>query len=123
MNVNNPMSQKTLLSFFFLFFLFSSFFLFHQNQNKLDPDAGKNWWTLAFISLEKDEKIDFFVENHSDQNNFSYEIYVGKEMIAKDNFIAKSKEKTVVRVPSIKPQSERIRIIVDNGKEKKEIYK
>lgn len=117
------MKQKKLIFIASSFFFLSAFFLFHQNDRGLDPDLGKNWWTLAFSSLDQNEKIDFIIENHSDKNEFSYEVSVGKEVILEDTFTAKSKEKTIVRIPSIKQQSERVRITVTDGTEKKEIYK
>lgn len=117
------MSQKKILSISLAFFFLSTLFLFGQNQRGLDPDEEKNWWVLAFVSLDQDEKIDFFVENHSDKKDFSYEVSVGKEIILKDTFTAKFKEKTIVRIPSIKQQPERVRIMVTDGTETKEIYR
>jgi len=123
MNENNSMSQNKLILIALLFFFVSVTLLFWKNDRGLNPDLGKNWWTLSFVSPNQNEKLDFLIENHSDKNEFSYEVRVGKELIMKNVFIAKSKEKTTVRIPSIKPQSERVQITVTAGTEKKEIYR
>lgn len=117
------MPQKTFLIISIFFFVLGTIFLFRQNSQELDPDLGKNWWTLSFALPEQEESLSFIIENHSNQTNFSYEITVGKEIISKEIFFAKSGEKTTVMSPSIIKQNERVRITVRAGTEKKEIYR
>lgn len=117
------MSQKTLLIVSIFFFVTSTLFLFLQNDRELDPDQGKNWWTLSFSVPEQVESLGFIIENHSNQTHFSYEITVGKEIISKEIFTAKQGEKTTVMPPSIIKQNERVKIAVTAGTEKKEIYR
>lgn len=119
----NFMAQRKLLIIVSVLFVASALFLFWQNDRELNPDRGKIWWTLSFTQPEQEESLSFTLENHSNQTDFSYEISVGKELIQKESFIAKSGEKTVVLPPSIKKQSERVKITVITGTEKKEIYR
>ncbi|MEI8096707.1 MAG: hypothetical protein WCG73_01220 [Candidatus Moraniibacteriota bacterium] len=117
------MEQKKLILISILLFISSAFFLFWQNDRELDPDLGKNWWTLSFSLPNQPESLGFIVENHSDQTKFSYEIAVGKEIILKEMFTAKHGESTTITPPSIKKQSGRVKITVMAGTEKKEIYR
>lgn len=117
------MSQKKLIIISILIFVASAIVLFWQSDRELDPNQGKNWWTLSFAMPNQEESLSFIVENHSDQTHFSYQIAVGKEVISKENFIAKRGEKTTVLPPSITKQSERVKITVMAGVEKKEIYR
>ena len=120
---NNTMSQKSLLIAFLAFFTVSSLVLFWQNDREMDPDQGKNWWTLSFTLPKESESLSFIVENHSDQSSFQYEIMVGKMVIARESFTAKPGEKTIITPPSITEQLERVKITVTTGTEKKEIYR
>lgn len=117
------MSQKKLILVSLLLFVASALVLFWQSDRELDPDQGKNWWTLSFALPNQEESLSFVIENHSDQTNFSYEIAVGKEIISKKSFIAKRGEKTTITPPSIAKQNERVKITVTTGTEKKEIYR
>jgi hypothetical protein len=117
------MAQKSLLILFIIFFATSALFLFWQNDRELDPDQGKNWWTLSLTSPEQEASLGFVIENHSNQTNFQYEIFVGRDMILQDTLVAKSGEKTSVTPPSIAKQTERVKITVTAGNEKKEIYR
>lgn len=124
MNGNKTaMSQKTLLITFLVFFAVSSLVLFWQNDREMDPDQGKNWWTLSFTFPNESESLSFMVENHSDQSSFQYEIILGKMVIARESFTAKPGEKTIITPPSITEQSERVKVTVTTGTEKKEIYR
>lgn len=117
------MPQKYLITSIILLFVVSATFLFWQNNRELDPDQGKNWWTLAFASPQESKNLSFIVENHSNQTEFQYEITANKTLVTKDNFVVQRGEKLTV-TPSIATTSdERIKITVTLGKEKKEIYK
>lgn len=117
------MTQRSLLISFLLLFIVSTIFLFWRSDRELDPDQGKNWWTLSFALPKQVESLSFNLENHSRETTFSYEISVGKEIISKETFIAKRGEITTISPPSIKEQSERVKITVSTGTEKKEIYR
>ncbi|OIP58397.1 MAG: hypothetical protein AUK19_03630 [Candidatus Moranbacteria bacterium CG2_30_45_14] len=119
----NAMTQKSLPISFLLLFIASTLFLFWQSDRELNPDQGKNWWTLSFVLPKQTESLSFNLENHSNQTAFSYEISVGREIISKETFTAKRGERTTVLPPSIKEQSERVKITVSTGTEKKEIYR
>ncbi|MFZ2187742.1 MAG: hypothetical protein WAV46_03920 [Candidatus Moraniibacteriota bacterium] len=117
------MTQKSFILFFITLFAISALLLFWQNDRELDPDQGKNWWTLSFVLPKQEENLGFVVENHSDQTDFRYEITVGRETILKEAFIAKRGERTTVTPPSITKQSERVKITVTAGNDRKEIYR
>lgn len=117
------MTHKRLLTVSIFLFALSALFLFWQSDRELDPDQGKNWWTLSFALPKQEESLNFDIENHSDQSDFSYEVSVGKEIISKETFVAKRGERTTILVPSIKKQIERVKITVTAGTEKKEIYR
>lgn len=117
------MSHKKLLTFCSIFFVIGTLFLFTKNEEERNPDKEKNWWTLSLLSPKEEENLAFTVENHSTQTDFSYEIMIGKETIAKESFLAKRSEKTTITPPLLRKQSERVRVIVTTGDEKKELYR
>lgn len=117
------MSQKTLISIFFIFFATSTLFLFWQNERELDPNRNKNWWMLAFATPQESNNLSFVVENHSDQNNFRYKIVANKETIAEEMFDIKRGETKTIFPPLTATPDVRTFVIVETGKEQKEIYK
>lgn len=117
------MSQKYLIATIFLLFAAGAVFLFWQNARELDPDQGKNWWTLAFASPENSESLSFIVENHSTETTFLYEITVDKTLAAKESFVVKRGEKMTITPSLAAKEGGRTKITVTLGKEKKEIYR
>lgn len=117
------MSQKNLIIILLFFFTVSAVFLFWQNDRELDPDQGKSWWTLAFASPQEPENLSFIVENHSDQETFEYEIMADKTLVTKDSFVVKRGEKATITPILTAKASERTKITVTLGTEKKEIYR
>lgn len=117
------MPQKYLIAVIFFLFAAGALFLFWQNARELDPDQGKNWWTLAFASPENSEDLSFIVENHSTETTFRYEIAVDQTPAAKESFVVKRGEKITVTPSLAAKEGERTKITVILGKEKKEIYR
>lgn len=117
------MSQKTLITIFFILFIASTMFLFWKNERELDPNYNKSWWTLSFASPQEQTNLSFTIENHSDQNNFRYQIIANKEIIAEETLeIKRGETKTVFPSLTATPDI-RTSVIVTTGKEQKEIYK
>lgn len=115
--------RKYLIAVLSLFFIVSTIFLFWQNERGLDPNYNKSWWTLSFATPREPTNLSFTIENHSDQNNFRYKIIANKEILTEETFeIKRGETKTifpsVIAVPNI-----RTFVIVESGKEKKEIYR
>lgn len=117
------LSEKYLLALFCLFFAMSSAFLFWQNERELDPNQGKNWWTLAFVAPTTTNSLDFVVENHGPQATFQYQITADKKMYVEGMFELKTGETRIV-TPEINVLTDaRTVISVTRDQEKKEIYR
>ena len=117
------MSQKFLITIFFIFFAASALFLFWQNERELDPNRNKNWWTLAFAAPQESDSLSFIVENHSDQNNFRYKIIANKETLAEETLEIKRGETKTISPILTAVSDIRTSVIVTDGKEQKEIYR
>ena len=117
------MTQRSLIFLCIALFAGSALFLFWQNERELDPDRGKNWWTLSFAVPKNPESLDFTVENHSDNREFQYKIVADDETLAEATFDLKRGEK-IILTPSVTTQTDtRTRVIVITAKEKQEIYR
>lgn len=117
------MSQKILIAIFFIFFAASTVFLFWQNERELDPNYNKSWWTLAFTNPQESDNLSFIVENHSDQNNFRYQIVVDKKTLFEETLEIKRGETKTISPSVIAVPNTRTFVIVESEKEKKEIYR
>lgn len=117
------MTQRFLIIICIGLFVASATFLFWKNARELDPDQGKNWWTLAFALPQETENLSFIVENHSDQTAFQYEITADKTSVAKDTFVVMRGEKETIIPPLVADRSTRTKVTVTLGNEKKEIYR
>lgn len=117
------MSHKKILTYCIFLFVLVTLFLFMENSKELDPNEGKDWWTLSLTSPDHEESLSFAVDNHSTKTDFSYEIMVGKNTITKESFLAEKTKRTVINPPLLRKQSERVKIIVTTGDEKKELYR
>src|SRR3990167_5730764 len=117
------MAQRSLILIFIVLFVASAFFLFWKNERELDPDQGKSWWTLAFAIPEESKSLSFIVENHSDQMAFEYEIMADKLLLARNSFVVQRGEKVVIAPPLTAQTSERTKVTITLGTEKKEIYR
>ena len=116
-------SEKFLILVFCALFAASSSFLFWQNEQELDPNQGKNWWTLSFATPEDTTNIDFIIENHSRETSFRYQIMADKNILEEATIkIPSGASQTVLPAPLIQTDS-RTTITVTTGTEKKEIYR
>ncbi len=122
-----PLSEKKLVVFFFLLFSVSALFLFWQNKRELDPNQGKDWWTLSFEAPGDPNSLVFIVENHTKQSEFSYEAtyeVTPDNVISVRDSITVAPGETKMITPNIVPQPGlRTSVIVTTRTEKKEIYR
>lgn len=116
-------SEKHLVIIFSALFLMSASFLFWQNERELDPNQGKDWWTLSFADPKDPNNLDFTVENHSNTTEFTYQILSEKQVLLTGNISTKPGTDITIRREVTAPSSARVSIIVSDGIEKKEIYR
>ena len=121
--MNTKKKEKSLGLIFAALFFLSASFLFWQNERELDPDLGKNWWTLSFTDLENSEDLSFTVENHSNSVSFTYEILSEKRMLSTGILSPKRGEQVTIHPEIPFPSDARVSIVVSDGIEKKEIYR
>mgnify|MGYP001571696796 CR=1 FL=1 len=115
------MSSKKIILFIATLFFLSSAYLFFVDSRDSDPDFQKNWWVLYFAS-PKGDALDFVIENHSDKNNFHWEVFDEKNKINEGN-VKIEKGATWASDVKVNISDKKITIIVSDGTEKKEIYK
>lgn len=118
------MASKRIIIFIVAVFILSSAYLFYIDQRESDFNFGKNWWVIYFDE-SKSLSWNFSIENHSDKNNFKYEIFDGKNKVDEgEAVIGKGETRDIdldQKVGHI--ESGKITITVSDGSEKKEIYK
>jgi hypothetical protein len=117
------MQQKIILFIIFLF-VAGSAWLFHSSNRFLDPNIGKNWWSIEFVD-PKSESLNLTLKNHSDISEFKMIVFQEEERILEENInLPKGEEKNIDldEKSNIKKEN-RIRIEINAGDEKKEIYK
>jgi len=119
------MTQQTKIIIFLIILLaVSSSYLFWVDAKNNSFDYGKDWWAVYFDE-PKNLSWNFSIENHSDKNNFKYEIFDGENKISEDSaIIAKGEVRKInldQKIGGI--ESKKITITVSDGMETKEIYK
>jgi hypothetical protein len=118
------MASRKIIIFIAALFIASSAYLFYVDGRDSDLNSGKNWWIIYFDEA-KSLSWNFSIENHSDKNDFKYEIFDGKNKVAEGGaVIGKGETRDIAldqKVGHI--ESGKITITVSDGKETKEIYK
>ncbi|PIP26491.1 MAG: hypothetical protein CO140_04250 [Candidatus Moranbacteria bacterium CG_4_9_14_3_um_filter_40_7] len=116
------MSQTTkIIIFILILFVASSVFLFWKSDRGLDMDYQKDWWSVSF-AYAKNTDLSFVIENHSDNNNFSWEIISGKETLQKSDIAVARGEKKNLEI-DLSDLTGRVFVRVSDGKTSQEIYK
>ena len=113
--------SKKIILFIAAIFILSSVFLFAVSEKKMDPDYKKDWWVVYFDEPEN-SKLNFTIENHSDEDNFHWELISDSDKISEgDAKIAKGSAWTSnVQVDNL---SGKVIVRVSSGSDKKEIHK
>ncbi|EKD46407.1 MAG: hypothetical protein ACD_67C00245G0002 [uncultured bacterium] len=102
--------------------LFASFvFLSFIEQKKQDVNS-QDWWVLYFEN-PKNNSLDFTIENHSDNENFHWEIFTDKTKAKEGNLVIKKGEQKTIPVSATSMENKRITTVVTSADNKKEIYK
>jgi hypothetical protein len=118
------MQQSKIIIFLIILFLIASAYLFFVDSRDNSLDFQKNWWVIYFDDPES-LSWNFSIENHSDKDDFKYEIFDGKNKVGEGNaVIGKGETREIAldqKVGHI--ESGKITITVSDGVEKKEIYK
>lgn len=115
--------QKKIIFFLIVLFIASSVWLFYVSDKILDPNIGKNWWSISF-SDSKSENLYFIIENHSDKDNFQWVVLSGNDKIKESNVSVKKGETYSTDINfEDNYRNKKITIQVILGDEKKEIYK
>lgn len=77
-------------------FVIAVVFLFLRIDRELDPDIGKDWWTVAFEERDPASTV-FTVTNHSRETDFSYVVsHAGMEISSGTVTVPRGSEGTVV---------------------------
>jgi hypothetical protein len=114
--------EMGLVVLFVVLFAASALFLSFTVERNLDPDAGKNWWALAFDS-PKSESLSFFIENHGSGTGFSYAVLQDKATLDTGTIdIAKGARKDIF-VPAEAGTGRITVTVTDASGKKKEIYR
>ncbi len=113
------MDNKKIIVFLIIFLIASFLYLAYIEQNRRGEE---NFWVLYFAD-PKNDSLNFIIENHSDNNNFHWEILADKDKI-KEGDIKIAKNSTWELNSQVTDYSDKkITIVVSDGDNKKEIYK
>ncbi len=82
---------------FFLLFAVSVFFLFWTSNRHSDLNYEKNWWAIYF-SEAKGDSLDFWIENHSNENYFRFEIWQEKNKLQEESLSIEKGEKKEIKI-------------------------
>lgn len=116
------MDQKKLIIFITLLFVLCSGYLFYVSGQGLRSDEGKNWWALYFED-PKSANLDFVIENHSNKENFHWEIKAANQKISEGDVEIKTGENKKIELDLSEAKNAKITVSVSGGGDKKEIYK
>lgn len=100
-----PEPVRPVLMVVALFVVASGFLFFHIDAG-LDPDRGKDWWTIAFDARDS-ASLDFTVTNHAPAHDFTYTVTADADgTVDSGSFsVATGDRKTIKTVPA--PEAER----------------
>ena len=114
-------NQKKIIIVSIAFFLLSAVYLSFMETRQADLNAGKNWWSLSFAD-PKSNNLNFTIENHSQKNNFHWQIMDGTEKLQEGDINIANGAMKNIDLSNFKT-SWKITIDITSGSDKKEIYK
>jgi len=109
--------KKIIISIIVLLFLSTSF-LIYRAQHMPEP----KWWSIYF-SNAKDQSLNFSIENHTNRNDFHWQVLDGKNKLNEGDVKIKKDEIRNVIIENISLGQKKVLIEVSSGDEKREIYK
>ena len=98
----------------------SSALLFQHNIDELNPEKGKDWWSVAFIRPDRIRNIDIVVTNYTEDTHFSYEIIADGKTRASGDFEAPLGENKILLITPEKAFSEKHVVVRVHHKEETE---
>ena len=118
------MTGKSLAISLFVLFALSAAYLFSVNERGLDPNQGKNWWSVSFAEPTKDTSFAFVISNHTATNQFRYTVSAREQILVEGEVTVESGDH-VTHVPSVNfmPTSGRIMITVTHEDRAETIYR
>jgi hypothetical protein len=117
--------QKKIIYSLIIFLLISFVYLAYTEKKQADLDYQKDWWALSFVN-PKDKSLNFVIENHSQKNNFHWEVLAnGNTIIEASIEASKGTAKNIdLSDFNIKDfENKKISVKVSADGEEKEIYK
>lgn len=119
-------NNKKIILAILLLFIISAVYLSWIEIRQADLNLNKNWWALYFKD-PKSNSLNFTIENHSQKNNFHWEIISGSDTLKEGNVsITKGSTWTSdvqVNMPETNLDNKKVTISATNGNDKKNIYK
>ncbi len=85
------MRSSTLLLTTALLFILCAMVISFLVEKQLDPNRGKDWFAIGFVSMNGDTP-DFTMANHSPDTAFRYTIRSGGKTISEEAFTIKTGE-------------------------------
>lgn len=116
------MQQKKIIVFSVVLFILGCAYLFRVSDIGRNPDMGKNWWVIYFED-PKGNGLNFAIENHSDRQDFRWEVSVDQEKRIEESAMIGKGETRNISVPLDNLENKKVVIDVFSGDGKKEIYK
>jgi hypothetical protein len=118
------MSNRHLTFLFLALFILSSGFLFQASLDGLNPEKGKDWWTISFIRPDRNKNIDIVVTNYSEDTRFKYQVLDDTTIIAESDFEAPLGEKKILLITPEKPfKGTRVTVRVFHRDEIQELFR
>ncbi len=114
------MSNKIIISTIIIFLVASFAYLSYTERMQNNYDVDKNWWVIYFAE-PKGDNLDFIIENHSDKNNFHWEILADKDKIKEGDIKIANTWKPGFQAADY--GNKKITVTVSDDENKKEIYK
>lgn len=116
------MSQKNIIIATIALLALSFVSLAFIEQRAKDPNLNKDWWALYFQDPHGND-LDFTIENHSDSNNFTYEISRDNSALVHESVMILKGESKDIAVDQVNTDKKTIISVWTDSKDKKEIYK
>jgi hypothetical protein len=115
--------QKKIIIFFTALFLVSAFYLSWTETRQTEPNLGKDWWAVYFLKPKWNDDLSFTIENHSERENFNWQILEGREIINEGSALVSKGDQNDITIAPKYFSDKTITILVSDGKYKREIYK
>jgi hypothetical protein len=118
------MSNRHLTFLFIALFILSSAVLFQTSLDGLNPEKGKDWWTVSFIRPDRNKNIDIVVTNYSENTHFKYQILDDTTILSESDFEAPLGEKKILLItPEKSFKGKRVTVRVFHNDETQDLFR